>query len=256
MNPEESFPSTAGKPALTAEGAAAGYIAAQLPKARKTLKRGRMVGAIMILVVGIYISVISVTTIGFFQPRAAAEVASGMVTEHLANKGPELVGQLEKEIPILIRQLPDYILQEVPRYRLEVERTLETELQAHCKTLSKEVGEQMDVLMDTHKAELEALTKTPEDRAALQKIIPNLDQIVNDFLATSPAGTNAGRHISDLASELHEIDQRVDRLANGKDLTPEEQKVRRSLAVLARAIKSKSDEPQTTGVPVKKLVKK
>ena len=256
MNPIISTPSPAG-PDSRAEGAAVTYIAEQLPQARKALKRVRIIGAALILVVGAYLSIVTVILLNLLQPRAAAEVASGMLSEHLANRGPVLVAQAEKEIPILLRQLPDYLIQQVPQYRQDLERTLETELATHCTVLEREVGSQMDALIEAHKSDVKELMENSNDRAALRKIVPDLERLVNDFLANAPEGAAARQHITDLAAELQEIDQRVQRLADNKDLTPEEQKARRSLAILARAIKNKLEAPpSTTPVPEKKLVRK
>jgi hypothetical protein len=63
-------------------------------------------------------------------------------------------------------------------------------------------------------------------------------------------------HITDLANGLKEIEKRMDHLANGSNLTPEEQKARRSLAVLAKAIKDKTKAPEVASTPVGKLASK
>jgi hypothetical protein len=254
MNPHISTPA----PDSRAEGAAVAYIADQLPKARKALKRSRILGAALVLVVGVYFGVITVITTNLFQPRAAAEVTSGMLSEHIAKQGPTLVAQAEKEIPILLRQLPDYLIEEVPRYREQIEHSLETELSAHCAILEREMGNQMDALIDAHKPEMKALMENANDRAALRKIVPDLERLVNNFLDGTSDGAGARQHINDLAAELQEIDHHVQRLADNKNLAPEEQKARRSLAILARAIKSKLEAPSstTTTPPVKKLVRK
>ena len=64
-----------------------------------------------------------------------------MVIQHIASDGPALALQVEREIPLLIRQLPDYVIHELPGYRPELELILEGELQTHCAALSKAVGQ-------------------------------------------------------------------------------------------------------------------
>ena len=117
MKPEQ----TSSTLSAAETAAAAAYIAAQLPKARQALKRTRIIGLVLIGLVGSYISFISVTLVRFFQPREAAQIASGMVVQHIASAGPSLAVQIEREIPLLIRQLPDYVIRELPGYRREVE---------------------------------------------------------------------------------------------------------------------------------------
>ncbi len=249
MNAEPRPSSTAQNAAATGEAAASAYIAQELPKARKTLKRTRIVGLILVCLVGAYITMISVTMVRFFQPREAAQVASGMIVRHLDNDGPALAAEIEREVPLLIRQLPDYCLQELPRYRQEVEKGLERELRAYCASFSRDLGNQMDTLIDTHKAELKVLFENANDRAALRQILPNFDQLLTGFLKTDADGKQIQQRVTDLAAVLKEIEQRVERLANASDLTPEEQKARRSLAVLARAIKRNTEQAQVTPAP-------
>ncbi len=241
MNTEASLCSAAETANPSPEGAASAYIAAELPKARTTLHRTRIAGVVLVAVVGIYISFISITMVRFFQPRAAAEVASGMLVEQVIKHGPALVGEVEKEIPVIVRQIPDYIIQEVPHYRQELERAFDQEWQAHCRVLTKDVAQKMDTLIDDNKQEMKALFANSNDRAALRKIMPDLDLVVSDFLNQDPEGKRIRQHISDLAAELQEIQHRTDRLANGNNLTPEEQKTRHALALLSRAIKNKLD---------------
>ena len=256
MKPEQTPSTTPETPATTGEAAAAAYIAQELPKARKALKRARIIGLVLIGLVGGYISFISVTLVKFFQPREAAQIASGMLVQRIASDGPALALQIERQIPLLIRQLPDYVIQQLPSYRQDVELALETELQAHCAALGKDMGRQMDELFANHQADLKTLLEHPNDRAALRTVLPDLDQTVTGFLTTDADGKVVQEHITDLADGLKEVEKHMDRLANGSNLTPEEKKARRSLAVLAKASKVKTKEPEITPAPASKLASK
>jgi hypothetical protein len=256
MKPESSPAATPATPTLTGEAAASAYIAQELPKARKALRRARIVGWVLIGLIGGYISIISVTLVRLFQPRTAAQVASGMVLERVAKDGPALAVQLERQIPLLIRQAPDYVIQQLPGYRQQAELVLETELQSHCDTLARQVGQQMDDQIANHQADLKTLLDHPADRAAVRAILPDLDQTISSFLTMDADGKVVQEHISDLAAGLKEIEKRMDRLANGTNLTPEEKKARRSLAVMAKAIKDKTTLPEPSAAPVGKLASK
>jgi hypothetical protein len=255
MKPEQTPPTVPQAPAGTGDAAAA-YIAQELPRARKALKRSRTIGLVLICLVGGYISFISLTLIRFFQPREAAQIASGMVIQHVASAGPTLALQVEREIPLLIRQLPDYVIHELPAYRQELEHSLEGELQAHCTALGKELGKELDAHIDAHQTELKSLLEHPNDRAVLRTVLPDLDQTLAGFLTIDADGKVVQEHITDLAAGLKDIEKRMDRLAEVTDLTPEEQKARRSLAVLAKAIKDKSKVPEATPTPIGKLARK
>ena len=114
----------------------------------------------------------------------------------------------------------------------------------------------MDAQIDSHQAELKTLLEHPNDRAVLRTVLPDLDQTITGFLTTDADGKVVQEHITDLAAGLKEIEKRMDRLANGSNLTPEEQKARRSLAMLAKAIKDKAKVPELASAPVGKLARK
>jgi hypothetical protein len=244
--------STASSTPLPATDAAA-YIAQELPKARQALRRSRIIGLVLIGLVGSYISVISLTMIRFFQPQEAARIASGMLIEHIADDGPGLMLQVERQVPLLIRQLPDYVIRQLPVYRRDVELTLETELQGHGTGLSRQLGKQMDELLATHQNDLKILLARPNDRALVRTVLPDLDETVGGFLTTDADGKVVREHINDLAAGLKDIERHMERLANGTNLTPEERKARRSLAVLAKAIKDNTKVVATAGGQVDKL---
>jgi hypothetical protein len=252
----EQIPSTTpATPAETGEAAAA-YIAQELPKARKALKRTRIIGVVLLCLVAGYISFISLTLVKFFQPSEAAQIASGMLIQRIASDGPVLAAQVEREIPLLIRQVPDYVIRELPNYRQETEQVLIGELEAHCAALSLQLGRQMDEQIESHQSELKTLLAHPNDRAVIRTILPDLDQTITSFLTTDADGKAVREHIADLAAGLKQVETRMDRLANGANLTPEEQKARRSLALLAKAIKDKTKTPEVASTPLGKLASK
>ena len=240
----EIFPSASPQtPAAAGDAVATAYIAAEIVKARKELKRTRIVGVVLVCVVATYITIISTTMVGFFQPGAAAQVASGMLMQHVSSDGKALTAKVEQQIPQLIRELPDYAIKELPRYRHEMEQTLETELQAHCETLSADVGYQVDLLIDSHHEAIKQVLANANNRAALRQALPDLNRTVATYLATDPDGRAIHQHITDLAVALKDVQTRMDRLAYGKNLTPEEKSARRSLALLAQAIQTDNKEP-------------
>ena len=253
MKPESSVSITPAASASSGEAAAAAYIAQELPKARQALRRARIIGLVLIGLIGGYITAISVTLVKFFQPREAAQIASGMLVQRVETDGPALALQIERQIPLLIREAPDYAIRQLPGYRQELEHGLELELQRHCTILAQQIGKQMDDLIETHQADLKTLLAHPNDRAVLRTVLPDLDQTITGFLAADTDGKVVQEHITDLAAGLKEIEKRMDHLANGSNLTPEEKKVRRSLAVLAKAIKDRTKLPETSPAPLGKL---
>jgi len=250
MKTEQQNTLSTEKPAPAGEATALAYITQELPKARQALKRARITGVILICIVGAYMAAISLTMSKFFQPKEAAQVASGMLVQHIESAGPGLAMQVEREVPLFIRRVPDYIVGQLPSYRKEAEKMVETEFQTYCDSFSKDLGTQLDKLINDHKAEIKTLLESANDRAALRKAMPDLQLAIASYLKTDSDGRAMSQHVADLATGLREAEKRMDRLANGANLTPEEQKARRSLAILAKVIQDNTKDPIPTAIPV------
>jgi hypothetical protein len=249
----EPSPAAAPKEAnLTGEAVVAAYLAQELPKARQILKRTRIIGIILILFVGAYIGIISTIMVNFFQPKAAAEVASGMLAQHVVKDGPILAAKVEWEIPRIIHQVPDYLIGELPVYRKELQQSLETEYEAYCNSLSKDLGDQIDKLIDEHKAEIKTLLENAGDRDAIRKTLPDFDKVIAESMKNDPEGQALRERIDAWAAALKEVEKRMDRLASGSNLTPEEQKARHALALLSKVIDANAKMPQDVSAPVTK----
>ncbi len=233
----------------TGEAVVAAYLAEELPKARKAFKRTRIGGIILIVFVGAYMGVISTIMVNFFQPKAAAEVATGMLAQHVASDGPVLAARIEWEIPHLIHEVPDYLITELPVYRKELQQSLETEYETYCNSLSKNLGDQLDRLIDEHKAEIKTLLENASDRDTIRKTLPDFDKVINESLKNNVEGQALKEHIDEMAAALKEVEKRMDRLANGSNLTPEEQKARQALAMLAKVIQTTAKMPEDVSAP-------
>jgi hypothetical protein len=246
-------PSPAAAPqeaALTGEAVVAAYLAQELPKARQLLKRTRIICIVLILFVGAYIGTISTILVNFFQPKAAAEIASGMLAQHAISDGPILAARIEWEIPHLIHQVPDYLVGILPVYRKELQQSLEAEYEAYCNSLSKSLGDQIDKLIDDHKAEIKTLLENAGDRDAIRKTLPDFDKVIAGAMKNDPEGQALRERIDAWAAALKEVEKRMARLANGSNLTPEEQKTRHALALLSKVIDDKVKMPEDVSAPV------
>ena len=248
-------PSPAAAPketAPTGEAVVAAYLAQELLKARQLLKRTRIICIVLILFVGAYIGIISTIMVNFFQPKAAAEVASGMLAQHAMKDGPILAAKIEWGIPHLIHEVPDYLIGELPVYRKELQQSLETEYEAYCNSLSKDLGNQIDKLIDDHQAEIKTLLENAGDRDSIRKTLPDFDKVIAESMKNDPEGQALRGRIDEWAAALKEVEKRMDRLASGSNLTPEEQKARHALALLSKVIDANAKMPEAVSAPVTK----
>ncbi|MGA2853278.1 MAG: hypothetical protein ABSE90_03985 [Verrucomicrobiota bacterium] len=230
----------------------ADYLAQELPKARQTLKRMRIVCIILILFVGAYMGVISTIMVNFFKPKTAAEVAGGMLMQHVIRDGPAIAARVETQIPPLIHQIPDYLIKELPVYRKVLQQSLETEYATYCNSLNKDLSDQLDKLVDEHKAEIKTLLENASDRGAIRKTLPDFDRVINESIQNNVEGKALKERIDDWATALQEVQKHMDRLANSSDLTTEEQKARRALALLSKVMQDTTKMPEEVPAPVTK----
>ena len=248
---KEPSPAAAPKEApQTGEAVVAAYLAQELPKARQLLKRTQIVCIILILFVGAYIGIISTVMVRFFRPFDAAEVASGMLTQHAVKDGPILAAKVEWEIPHLIHEVPDYLIGELPVYRKDLQQSLETEYEAYCNSLSKDLGNQIDKLIDDHQAEIKTLLENAGDRDAIRRTLPDFDKVIAGAMNNDTEGQALKERIDAWAVGLKEVEKRMDRLANGSNLTLEEQKARHALALLSKVINDNTKMPEDISAPV------
>lgn len=249
MKTEPSPAAAPKEPTQTGEAVVVAYLAQELPKARQLLKRTRIICIILILFVGAYIGIISTIMVNFFQPKAAAEVASGMLAQHAVKDGPILAAKIEWEIPHLIHEVPDYLIGELPVYRKDLQQSLEAEYEAYCNSLSKDLGNQIDKLIDDHQAEIKTLLENAGDRDAIRKTLPDFDKAIAESMKNDPEGQALRERIDEWAAALKEVEKRMDRLASGSNLTPEEQKARHALALLSKVIDANAKMPEDVSAP-------
>jgi hypothetical protein len=240
MNSNSSAPENT---APSGDALAAAFLAQELPNARKTLKRTRIVGVALILFIAAYMGTISTIMVGFFAPTAAAEVASGMLTQHVASDGPMLLLHVEREIPQLIHETPDFLIKQVPDFRKQLQSVLLTDCEVYCNAWGKDWSVQMDQYIDTHQPEIRTLLENASDRDTIRKTLPDFDQLVTETVRKNVEGQATKEHIDAWAAALNTADQRVDRLVNGQNLTPEEIKARHTLAMVSVIIKHHTQLP-------------
>ena len=186
MKTDPSPAATPQETTQTGEAVVAAYLAGELPKARQVLKHTRILCLFLIAFIGAYIGIISTIMVSFFQPKAAADVASGMLDQHFAIDGPIIAARVEWGIPHLIHEVPDYLIGELPVYRKDLQQSLETGYEAYCNSLGRDLGNQMDTYIDEHKAEIKTLLENANDRDTIRKTLPDFDKTIAGCMKNDP----------------------------------------------------------------------
>ena len=215
------------------------YIAAEVTRARKSLLITRIGSIVLLLVFGGGLTYITSGFAKALEPHAAAEIADGLISSQVNEKGPDIANRLKEKIPELIAQTPDYVLREIPNYRGQLEDRVEQELTKYGQSTSEQLGTRLDAYLTAHKDEIKGMMSTSNDPAALKQLGPSFKQELLTYIKETPqGGESIMSQIDQSLSALQEIATKVRRLSNGKGLTPQEAKTRNAIAILARAIEA------------------
>jgi hypothetical protein len=225
------------EPSPEGEEIAERYVAAELQSARVALQRTRIASVVLLLLFGgelIYITSRFATSL---RPHAAAEIAEGMIMQQINDKGPDVANQLKVKIPEYIEQTPDYVLQQLPNYRVSAEDRLENELNHYCQSTQQQLGQQVDNYLTGHKDQIQELLTSGNDPNVLQQVGKELKQQLMSYVQQKPVGGESMQEQLDTALvALQGTQKTLHRLATARDLTPQEMQTRRALAVLTNTL--------------------
>jgi hypothetical protein len=217
------------------EAVAENYVADQLQSARAGLQRTRIIGIVLMVVIVGYLSYVTIKFQQSLRPDNAAEIASGMISQQVQDKGPEMAEQAKQRVQAMIAGLPDYALTQLPEYRVALEDRLEADLTKHCKETSDLLGQHLDQFLEEHKDKIKQILTTGQDREAVRQMGADLEHQLMEYLKEKPAnGESVQDQINHSLRALREVEATVARLANAKDLNPQERKTRRAIALIAQ----------------------
>lgn len=245
-----------GKPAsatATAETLATDYLANELTKARAACHRTRLVGVILTLIVLAYMSFVTSQLTQYLQPKAAANMANVFISDQVTEKATELSTELKTRIPELISQLPGFLLQQLPEYRQALEHRIELDFRDYCHQTSREMGKHFDDYLDAHVVQIRAVLAATQDRELVKQLGPDLEKTILEYLKDKGADGESIKDKLDHSLEaLKRIEAQSTRLALDKDLTPQEKKTRRVIAMISRAVADQPTDAVRTPAPVLK----
>ncbi len=220
------------------EGVAERYVAQELRDTRASLRRTQITSTLLSLFVMGYVGYVTANLRAAMEPKAAAQIAQGLIAERVDEQGPELIAELKRRVPALIAELPDYALRQMPEYREALEEQVATDMERHFTANSAELGDTVDELLTANKDDIKRMLEVGQDPEASREIGLALEQEFTEFLQKTPAGggeTIMAKMDGSLKA-LRNVEQRMDRLANAKDLTAQEKQARRAIALLSRTI--------------------
>lgn len=237
VSPDPQTSPPASTAPLDGDSAAANYLATQVKLARTALQRTRIIGLVLLMLLGGEMIFITSKFSSSLEPHAAAEIADGMIMQQITDRGPDLASQLKQKIPEYIQQTPDYALKELPKYRLALEDRLEAQLNQYCQKTAKQLDTQLDGYLTEHKDDIKGMLTAGNDAEVSKRVGEDLK---HQFLIYVHAKSQDGESIQDQLDlslvALEGTAKTMHRLATAKDLTGQEKQTRHALAVLTSSL--------------------
>ena len=251
MNPEPNTPGkpdpqpqTGAVPPLESD-VAAKYVADQLQKARASFQKSRFVGIILILVVLSYMTFLVTSLQHYLDPHQAADLANSFITQQVEGKATDIADQLKEKIPAMIAQIPDYALEKIPEYREALEDKVEADFTSFAQATSAQFGKHLDVFLNSHVVQIKALLETAKDPEKLKALGPDLENEILEYLKEKPDdGESIKDKIDKSLEALKKVEAQMERLDNATDLTPQEKKTRRAIAIIAGTVDKNLEKPE------------
>jgi len=216
------------------EGVAEQYVADQLHNARLSLQRTQLIGALLVLVTLLYMLYMAINFRRYLEPQAAAEVAGGLISERVNEQAQGVADQVKARVPEMIRELPDYALAQMPIYREALEQRIATDLRTHSAAAALNLGDHLDVFLDEHKDKIKTVFEATADSQAVKQMGAEIEhEFLKSLKNTQAGGGETLKTKLDTSLQmLQQVNMKMSRLANAKNLTPQERKARRAIAIM------------------------
>jgi flagellar biosynthesis chaperone FliJ len=222
---------------VSGEPIAERFVQQELIDARKSLRMTQIGGTLMALFVAGYIGFITSHLNRTLEPNTAAQVATGLIADQVDTNGPQIAADIKQRIPQLIEQLPDYALKQMPQYRTALENQIENDMQQHFTTSSAELGKSFDELLDANKESIGQMLKDGQDPQAARQVGNAVEAEMLDYMkTTSVNGESLTTKLDEAYDSLSRVEKHMTKLADNKGLTPQEQKARRAIGILAQRV--------------------
>jgi hypothetical protein len=213
------------------------YIAEQLRSTRSRLRRTRIISIVVALVVLGYLSFITYTLKKeYLAPKSAAAMVNLQLSGLISANAPALTAELKLQIPALIASIPDRIIEQLPALRSTLESQLEDLLRAYCLETGQQLAAHLDDFLTENKDAINAFVEAAEHPEGVAVLGERFEDELTAYLKTKGAdGKSIQDKMDQVLAELKQIDGRLDRLVNAKDLSPEEKRLRYAIAVTMKS---------------------
>ena len=218
------------------------YVDKELVRTRKALRLTQILGVLYVIVTIVSVGSITVGFARSLEPDEAANIAKGLVAEHVNDQVPAFKQYIKENVPILIARVPAYVKKELPIYRVNLETQLESNLDHYSEQTSQQLQDRFDTFLTANQGGVKSLMANSQDPQALSTLDNNLKLMFADYIDnTQVNGVTLRSEIDQSLEALGEIDIKMKKLAGNKGLTDDEKKTRRAIAILLKSVDTSSN---------------
>lgn len=213
------------------------YVEKELAEVKKSIRTVQIGGSLVVATLAIWLGSIAQGFHSNLQPDQAAKIAQGVLAERIEEAQPQLSTYLREQIPSMIEQVPDYAKQQMPVFRENIEAELEARLAEFAKETAGQLDTSLDAFLEAHRGEMQTIILAGQDKETTDEVAADLREMFISYLAdASENGESLQDKFDKSLTALHEIERKTSHLAQAKNLTPQEWKTRRAIAVLFKTI--------------------
>jgi hypothetical protein len=226
------------------------FVREELAAAQQAWNRTKIYGTIVFIVLAIETIAVSTRFALALQPHDAAVIASGFISTQLDEHSDAIRDGIAQRVPEMIEKSPDYVIEQLPSYRVALEDKVNTSLSTYVKSTSDSLGTHMDDYIDQNKTEIQTVLSS-SDPNAISALGPSLRTEIEAYLKEKPAsGESVQDQIDQSLGMLKDIQGKMDHLANGSNLSPTDLQTRHALAVIASSVTRENLQP----IPIKDVL--
>lgn len=219
------------------------YLNDEIRELRSALSFTRIGGLVFVVVITIYLGTITNGFAKNLEPTQAATIATGLIAERVNDNIPTFQRYVKEQVPRMIERAPEYVKQEAPRLRQNLESQLDTDIRDYSKQTAPELASRLDAFLTQNKESVGVMLQRGQDPQAQTQLGANLKQMFADYLnETTVNGETLQSKIDQSLAVLTSIDERMRHLAANKNLTENEQRARRAIAILLRKVDESKPE--------------
>ncbi|MFM9872035.1 MAG: hypothetical protein ACKVQS_01065 [Fimbriimonadaceae bacterium] len=223
---------------VTTDTVAEAYVAEELASLKKSMTQTQIFGSAFVFILMCYMFSIANGFAQNFEPKTAAKITKGLVAQKLDDVQPQVSEYLKREIPTMIKNVPDMAKSQLPIMRENIETTVEAEISDLATKTSGQLDQALDSFLVEKQDEFKTIILAGQDKETTDEVAKAMREMFVDYL-TEDHGQDESiqTKLDESLKALKEIAHRTHRMAYATDLDAVEKKTRRAVACLFSTVR-------------------